>query len=124
MDRRFTINKDLILDKIVPTSTYERGPTCAIKDIADDLNPAGGIIQVDCHRPMQTWTTDVVEVIMSDDRATLGPVTPHVKRAHISRFKAYLVDFIQLDDMIVPAQLNGVVRSVMNFIVSNPIAYT
>ena len=62
----------------------------------------------------------MVQVVVANDRAALGPVPAAVNRTGVVRFEAHAVDFVELNEMIVAAERNGLVWRMLNQVVRNP----
>ena len=65
----------------------------------------------------------MMEIIVPHDVAPLGPVTPHLKSTDVVGFQAYVVELVELDNVFVPAQLDGIVRSVVKKIVPHNVPH-
>ena len=82
-------------------------------------DPAGRVVEIDGHRAVETGPFDVVEVVVANLRSPRGPVAAHVERADVASFVTDVVDFIQLDRVIIPAEQDRGMGPVVNQVVSH-----
>ena len=65
---------------------------------------------------------DVVQVVVAQDVAALRPVAADVVGARVAAFLDDVVDFVELDDVVVAARVQGHVRAVVDQVVGDPVA--
>ena len=72
----------------------------------------------DCpYGAVESGALDVMKVVMTNDRAPGRPVPSHVEGPDIAGLEAHMVNLVILNEMVVAAQLDGIVRSVVDQVV-------
>ena len=116
LDSRVTVDEDIVLDDEVSPASEKN---CAMKtpeDVAVYLRAADAVVHIDPHRA-HADPAGVMDKVMADDIAAIGIIPPGVDGADIAGLKAYVMDFIFLDEMLVPAKEDRTVGVVVDEIV-------
>ncbi len=116
------VDEHVVHDLAVPAAADERRAGHLIEHVAGNLRAAVHVVQVHAHAAAALEAVDVVQVVVPDHRAPHRPIAPGIDRAGIVRLEAHVVDFVQLDHVIVAAKADGLVRRVVDQIVGNPVA--
>src|SRR6185503_18207747 len=80
------------------------------------------VVPVDAHRAC-AGPAGVVDEIVPDMVATKGPVASGIDRADVARFQGDVMNFVELDEMLVARKENGTVRMIVNKIVRHAMAH-
>src|SRR6185295_7427238 len=86
--------------------------------------PAGSVVEIDGATTMHAGAADVMPEIITQRRAALGGISPHVKGTTIVRFHAGMVNLVEFDEMIVARQADGLMGAFMQQVVREPNADT
>ncbi len=65
-----------------------------------------------------------MKVVVANHRATHRPVPACINGSCIIGFEANIMDFIKLNDVVIPTETDGHMRSIMNQVMGNFIANT
>jgi hypothetical protein len=122
VNRGLTIHENVILDKTVPAAANERRPPGTVEDVPYDGDSACRIIQIHGHSAVKARTFDIVKVIIAYNRSSRRPVATHIKGPDITGLEADMMYLVELNGVIVAAELDCIVGTVMNHIVRNVIA--
>ena len=118
------IHKNVVLDGAIASASNEGGTRHLIKNVAVNLGAAEHIVQVNTDASASFESGNIVQIIMPDDRASHRPVASGIDCSGIVRFQAYVMDFIELDDVIVSSESDGHVRRIVDQVVYRPVTDT
>ena len=66
---------------------------------------------------------DMVEEIVTYDITAEGPIVSRIKHAGVARLLDNVVDFVELDDVVVTIVRDGHVGCIVDEVVGHPVAY-
>src|ERR1051326_9074005 len=122
MNGRATVHEDIVLDLTTAPASNEGRPRYTVEQIADNLGPAEHVVQIDAHTPLALEAGDIMEEIMPDNRAAHGPISSGIDRAGIVRFEADAVNLVELDEMVIAAERDRLMRRIINQVVGGALA--
>ncbi len=124
VNRGLAIHENVILDEIIPAAADERRLARAVENVTDDGYSACRIVQIHGHGTVKARTFDVVEIIMAYNCSSRRPVAAHIKSPDVAGLEAHVMYFVKLDRVVVSAELDCIVGTVVNHIVRDLIADT
>jgi len=98
----------------------ETAPCCLVKYVAKHSLPARSVVEIDGATAMNARAADMMKKVITQRRATLGGIPPHIKGTAIIRFHAGMMDLVEIDDMIVAREADGLMGAIVQQIVRKP----
>lgn len=88
------------------------------QNVAVDLRAADAVIHIDAHGA-HTNSAGMMNEVVAYDIAAERVVPARVDSANIAGLKTSVMDFVELDKVVIPSEKNGAMRMVMDKIVGN-----
>lgn len=116
LDGGVAVGEDVVVNAVVATTTDEDGEGAANKEVAEDGDAAGAVVEVDADC-VGVFIAEVVDVVVLDAGATFGPVAAHVNGTCLVCFEACVVDVVVGYEVFVSGDGDGTVRGIVNVVV-------